>query len=103
MSETLKKLYEGKAFKPTPSLWEMAEAHVPFAELDVIAAPEESIQNGLTEGDGVAVLIGPSGSGKSSVLAYVAKTLAVTHADGPHVRPYLPVFVPVAGRPQLLN
>ena len=94
----LRELYDRKAFKPTPSIWELAEAHVSFAELGVDGAPEQAIESGLREGDGIAALVGGSGSGKSSVLAYVAKELAAARtAQGD--RPFLPVFVPVAGRP----
>jgi len=94
----LQELYDGRALKPAASLWELAEAHVRFAELGATPAPEPAVSAALAEGDGVAVLIGPSGSGKSSVLAYVARDLAATiNAAGRH---FLPVFLPVAGRPE---
>jgi AAA ATPase domain len=94
----LRELYDRKAFKPTPSIWELAEAHVPFAELSAEHPPEQPIASGLREGDGIAALIGGGGSGKSSVLAHVAKRLAGDRTD--RGLPYLPVFVPVAGRPE---
>lgn len=96
--DALRELYDGKAFKPTPSLWELAETHVPFVDLGLDGAPERAIESGLREGDGFAALVGGSGCGKSSVLAHVAKELA--HATAAGGRPYLPIFAPVAGRPE---
>lgn len=96
-ARALQELYDGKALKPAASLWELADAHIEFAALDALPAPEAPVINALVEGDGIAVLVGPSGSGKSSVLAYVSKQLAQKATDDG--RPYLPIFLPVAGRP----
>jgi ABC-type uncharacterized transport system YnjBCD ATPase subunit len=79
-------------------LWELADAHIPFVDLNAAPVPEPAVMNALVEGDGIAALIGPSGSGKSSVLASVAKQLAT--AESRAGRRYLPVFLPVAGRPE---
>jgi len=54
----------------------------------------------IAKGDVVAI-IGRSGSGKSSALAYVARTLADAKPTKDHPRPYLPVFVPVIGRQEV--
>lgn len=98
-SEVLRELYNNKAFKPAPSLWELAEAHVPFTELGIARAPEPIVRGGLVETDGLVMLVGGSGSGKSSVLAYVTAQLASETTGGRAPRRYLPIFVPVAGRP----
>jgi AAA ATPase-like protein len=97
-SELWRELYDQQAFKPAPSLWELAEAHVPFSELGARQAPEPRVRSGLEEGDGLALLVGAPGSGKSSVLAYVAARLAGSRSDAGRL--YLPVFVPVAARPE---
>lgn len=100
MSTTiLRELYDNKAFKPAPSLWELAEAHVPFGDLGVPNAPEPVVRSGLLETDGLVMLVGSSGSGKSSVLAHVMAQLATERTGGDSPRRYLPIVVPVAGRP----
>ena len=96
---TLQALYDARAFKPAPSLWELALAHVPFAELDADQPPEPRVRYGLEERDGLALLLGGPGSGKSSVLAHVAD--AIADEPTPAGYRYLPVFVPVAGRPEI--
>jgi hypothetical protein len=98
MSNLVGRLHQNMAFKPAPSLWELAGAHVPFGELGVETPPEPRVRGGLEEGDGLVVLTGESGSGKSSVLAHVASELsrATTETESP--RRYLPIFVPVASR-----
>lgn len=88
-------LYAGHAFKPHPSLWELAEAHVPFEQIGIDNPPERQLVTHLNEGDGVVLLTGAPGRGKSSTLAYVAST-AGTHPDSG--RDYLPLFVSVAAR-----
>jgi hypothetical protein len=97
--EIVQKLYDGKAFKPAPSLWELAMAHVPLADFGLPAPPEERIRRGLVEGDGVSLLVGDPGSGKSSVFAYLAAALSKRGTDTEPPRRYLPVFVPVGSRP----
>lgn len=90
------RLYEEKAFKSAPALWELADAHVPLADVQVAQPPEPMVLSGLREQDGLVLLVGPSGSGKSSVLAHAAECLGNEAAeDG---RRYLPLFVPVAPR-----
>lgn len=102
MKELVQHLYDNRAFKPAPSLLELASAHVPFADLGgVVAAPEPRVRSGIEEGDGITVLVGGSGSGKSSVLACIASELA--GSPTPAGRRYLPVFVPVAARPAVAD
>jgi hypothetical protein len=75
-SEVLRELDRRKAFTPAPSLWEMAQTHVPFAELGFAAPPEATARGGLTDGSGLLLVRGDSGGGKSTTLAYVAAKLA---------------------------
>ena len=96
-AEILRQLSDGKAFKPAPSLWEMADAHVPFAELGFEPAPEPQVRRGLVEGTGLVIVSGESGSGKSTTLASVTASLA-GELTAIGERRYLPVVVPVAGR-----
>ena len=94
MSAALHRLWDKKALKPAPSLWEAARSHVPFVQVGLQPAPEPLMLSGLGE-DGISVLIGPSGAGKSNVLAHTAEALLETAPVG---RRLLPIFVPVAGR-----
>ena len=96
--ELIQALHEVRAFKPAPSLWELAATHVPFAELDVDDPPEPRIERGLAEGDGIVVLHGECGTGKSSVLAHVTSRLSERATDADPPKRYLPIFVPVAGQ-----
>jgi hypothetical protein len=95
----VRELYEGMAFKPTPSLDELAQAHVPFGEIGIAPAPEPVIANALREAEGMALLVGETGAGKSSVLAWTATSLAAQQTPTDPPRAYFPVFVPVAGSP----
>jgi hypothetical protein len=52
----------------------------------------------LSDGDGLSLLSGPSGSGKSSVFAAIASELAST--ANPEGRRFLPIFMPVAAQPE---
>ena len=97
--ELLQALHEARAFKPAPSLWELAATHVPFGELGIADPPEPRMLHGLSERDGVALLFGDSGAGKSSVLSYVTTELAGELTDEEEPHRYLPVFVPVVGQP----
>ena len=103
MPSLWRELYEARAFKPAPSLWELADTHVPFAELGSEPAPETPVRNALEEGDGVAVVVGHSGGGKSSVFAYVAAQLTAEQVATSSGHRYLPLFVPVAARPDAVE
>lgn len=95
MSQTpLMALYENKAFKPAPSLWELALTHVDLATVGFPATPESRMLSGLVTAEGVSLLRGPSGSGKSSVLAHVAKTLAGQPTPDRADLAFMPIFVP---------
>ena len=96
--EILRQLSDGKAFKPAPSLWEMADSHVPFEDLGLTGAPEPRVRSGIVEGTGLVIVRGTSGSGKSTTLAHVAANIAGETTPTSEPRRYLPVFVPVAGR-----
>lgn len=97
----LREIYDHKGFKPAPSLWELGGAHVPFGDLGLAPAPEPIVTGGMVEADGLVMLVGRSGAGKSSVLAAVAKDLATRRTQAGNT--YLPIFVPVAGRPHAID
>ena len=66
------------AFRPRSRLWELHELHVPFDELAGDGVYERRAITRITEGSCVAV-IGPSGTGKSSVIAWLCYQLPPTH------------------------
>jgi hypothetical protein len=96
VSELLARAVAKAAFKAARPLHELAELHVPFAELGFEAHPEEAVSGAIAEQAGLTLLVGRPGNGKSSVLARVANTLANAPASAD--RSYLPLFVPVAPR-----
>jgi ABC-type transport system involved in cytochrome bd biosynthesis fused ATPase/permease subunit len=71
-------LAEKAAFRPRSRLWELHELHVPFDELAGEGVYERRALRRITDGSCVAV-IGPSGTGKSSVIAWLCYQLPPTH------------------------
>jgi hypothetical protein len=94
-ASALQALYDNKAFKSAPSLWELAQTHVDFASVGFASPPEPRLLSGLGVAEGVSLLSGPFGSGKSSVLAHIALALAGTLSPERPDLTFLPIFVPV--------
>lgn len=66
------------AFRPRSRLWELHELHVPLDELAGADAYERRASTRLGEGSCVAI-VGSSGTGKSSVIAWVCSQLPSSH------------------------
>jgi energy-coupling factor transporter ATP-binding protein EcfA2 len=77
-SEVLAAIAERAIFRPRSRLWELDELHVPFDELSGAGGYEERAIARIDEGCCVAV-IGSSGAGKSSVIAWLARQLPLSH------------------------
>jgi len=95
-------LHSAGAYRTSLAPWELARIHVPLGSLGITPAPEPALRDVLIRGEGVAMLTGPPGAGKSSVLAYTADQLAgQSTPDGQ--RRFLPLFVSVASRGEVLD
>jgi hypothetical protein len=88
--ELLEGLDSRRVFESTLRFEDLAEFHVPFDRLVRNEATEATLRD-LAERQGKVALIGPSGSGKSSVIASVLGPLAEGLADR-----LVPIRIPVA-------
>ena len=93
MSGLLERLYAEGAFNPALPQYELAASHIPFGDLGFSPAPEQVLLDAVSQTDGLALVVGESGAGKSSLMAYCAEALTDLSRDG---RRYLPLLVPVA-------
>ena len=93
MSELLARLYAEGAFDPSLAHYELAASHVPLGRLGFNPAPEELLIDAVSRTDGLSLIVGASGSGKSSLIAYCAELLTDLRRED---RQYLPLLVPVA-------
>lgn len=100
-AELWQQLHSAGAYRTSLAPWELAHVHVPLGSLGISPAPEPALQDVLTRGEGVAMLTGPPGAGKSSVLAYTADQLAGQR--GASGQRFLPLFVSVASRGDVLD
>ena len=89
MSLSLAALAERYVFESLPPRWDLGALHVPFDDLTNAATTESRLNNAVRRGEPVA-LIGPGGSGKSSVNAYVL---------GPLAEGVAPLHIPLATMP----
>jgi hypothetical protein len=91
--EILEKLRDATAFKPKPPDFELAIAHVHAADVGIPHAIDARVLNAMiTDDEAFTIVIGPPGSGKSSLLAATASDAA--RREGLPVA--LPLKVPVA-------
>jgi energy-coupling factor transporter ATP-binding protein EcfA2 len=98
--EILEKLRDATAFKPKPPDFELAIAHVHAADVGIPHAIDARVLNAMiTDDEAFTIVIGPPGSGKSSLLAATAN--AAAKREGPPVA--LPLKVPVAHHMQQLT
>jgi hypothetical protein len=77
-AERIAAIAERAIFRPRSRLWELDELHVPFDELSGAGGYEERALARIGEGRCVAV-IGSSGAGKSSVIAWLSRQLPLSH------------------------
>lgn len=90
--EILEKLRDATAFKPKPPDFELAIAHVHAGEVGIPHAIDARVLNAMiTDDEAFTIVIGPPGSGKSSLLAATADA---ARREGSPVA--LPLKVPVA-------
>ncbi|WP_029137170.1 hypothetical protein [Nakamurella lactea] len=87
--DLLNLLRDNGAFDPAPRHAELSDMHVPFDTLSGARNVEHALLAGLRAGNRIA-LLGASGSGKSSVVAYTL---------GPLVEGIFPIPVPVYPEP----
>lgn len=91
--EILQRLLDERAFKPSPPDYELAIAHVRVNDVGIPHAIDDKVTHAITaEDEAFVIIVGPPGSGKSSILTAAALTVASPHA-APHP---LPLMVPVA-------
>ena len=89
----LEKLRDATAFKPKPPDFELAIAHVHAADVGIPHAIDARVLNAMiTDDEAFTIVIGPPGSGKSSLLAATGSDAA--RREGLPVA--LPLKVPVA-------
>ncbi|HEX4036244.1 MAG TPA: hypothetical protein VHX66_17530 [Solirubrobacteraceae bacterium] len=89
----LEQLRDATAFKPKPPDYELAIAHVPTGDVGIPQSIDERVLNAITTDDeAFVIIVGPPGSGKSSVLTAAARN-AASPEEPPHP---LPLTVPVA-------
>jgi hypothetical protein len=87
------RLYDAAAFKPRPPDYELATAHVRVGEVGIPKPIDERVLHAMTTDDeAFVIVIGPPGSGKSSILTAAARDAARPDSP-PHP---LPLKVPVA-------
>ncbi|HVL31256.1 MAG TPA: hypothetical protein VM299_03415 [Solirubrobacteraceae bacterium] len=89
----LAELYAQGAFNPALPQHELAAAHIPLGRLGISPAPERLLIDAVGQTDGLTLIVGASGAGKSSLMTYTAERLTELERDG---RRYLPLLVPVA-------
>ena len=89
MSLSLAALAEEYVFESLPPRSDLGDLHVPFDDLISASITESRLDDAVRRGEPVA-LIGPGGSGKSSVIAHVL---------GPLATGVVPLYVPVAAMP----
>ena len=77
-AERIAAIAEQAIFRPRSRLWELHELHVPFDELSGTSVYEDRAIARISEGYCVAV-IGSSGAGKSSVIAWLSRQLPLSH------------------------
>lgn len=77
-SQQIAALAERAVFRPRSRLWELHELHVPFDTLAHSRSYEQQAIARITQGTCVAV-IGASGTGKSSVIAWLCSQLPASH------------------------
>jgi energy-coupling factor transporter ATP-binding protein EcfA2 len=98
--QILEMLRDATAFKPKPPDFELAMAHVRAAEVGIPHAIDARVFNAMsTDDESFTIVIGPPGSGKSSLLAATAN--AAARREGSPV--VLPLKVPVAHHAQPLT
>jgi len=91
--EILESLRDATAFKPKPPDFELAIAHIHAADVGIPHAIDARVLNAMiTDDEAFTIVIGPPGSGKSSLLAATASEAA--RREGPPAA--LPLKVPVA-------
>lgn len=93
MSGLLHRLYSEGAFNPALPQHELAAAHIPFGQLGAEPEPETLLLDAVAQTDGITIVLGASGAGKSSLMTYCAEQMAELAREN---RRYLPLFVPVA-------
>lgn len=93
MSELLQQLNASSAFAPSMGMVKLAEAHIPFAELTGYDL-EGRIAEAIEVADGLVLLEGERGAGKSSALAKVALDLSKQRTPNGECQ-YFPLFVPI--------
>jgi hypothetical protein len=76
--ERIVEIAETGVFRPRSRPWELHELHVPFDALSETEDYEQKAVNNLIQGTCVAV-IGESGTGKSSVIAWLCSQLPDSH------------------------
>lgn len=72
----LERLYATQAFLPRRRYEELPEDHVPFDELNCDTETERKLSRLVGADDGLIFVVGPSGSGKSSLIASTTNALA---------------------------
>ena len=100
-SQILQALWDVHAFKSKPPEHELARAHVAVADVGIPRAIDERVITAMAgPADGLTLVVGPPGSGKSSLFAAAIATVVSDLERRPLV---MPLKVPVAHYRELVN
>ena len=98
MSSLLERINGEGGFNPALDHDELADTHIRFRDLGADSDVEMHLDTAIRRGSGIVLVVGPSGGGKSSLIAFTTRELAGSHALGSPPRRFLPLYVPVAAR-----